>query len=94
VAEALRRSVRREVARSRRAERVARDLVTAAGEARQLAERLDSMTRRSFEIGRATSLELVQSATALRQAELALALREFEWVEARLDALLTEARCD
>jgi hypothetical protein len=51
------------------------------------------MTRRSIEIGRATSLELVQSAAALRQAELTLSLREFERLAAQVDALLTEARC-
>jgi outer membrane protein TolC len=93
-AEEVRRSARFEISRSRRAVSVAQSLVSVATEGRTLAERLDTMTRRSFEIGRATSLELVQSAVALRQAELALALRQFEWMQARLDALLTEARCD
>lgn len=93
-AEEVTRTARFEKSRSRRAVSVAESLVTVATEARTLAERLDTMTRRSFEIGRATSLELVQSAVALRQAELALALRQFEWMQARLDALLTEARCD
>jgi outer membrane protein TolC len=93
-AEEVKRSARFERSRSRRAVSVAESLVSVAAEARALAERLDAMTRRSFEIGRATSLELVQSAVALRQAELALALRQFEWIQARLDALLTEARCD
>lgn len=94
VSEEVRRTARFEMTRARRAVSVAESLVTVATEARTLAERLDTMTRRSFEIGRATSLELVQSAVALRQAELALALRQFEWMQARLDALLTEARCD
>lgn len=93
-AEDVRRSARFEISRARRAASVAESLVTVATESRDLASRLDTMTRRSFEIGRATSLELVQSAVALRQAELALALRQFEWMQARLDALLTEARCD
>jgi outer membrane protein TolC len=94
VAEQTRRNARFEISRARRAVAVAESLVTVAVEARALAERLDTMTRRSFEIGRATSLELVQSAVALRQAELTLALRQFELTQARLDALLTEARCD
>ena len=93
-AEEVKRTARFEMSRSRRAVGVAAALVEVATESRALAERLDTMTRRSFEIGRATSLELVQSAVALRQAELALALRQFELMQARLDALLTEARCD
>jgi outer membrane protein TolC len=94
IEESLRRSVVVEIARSRRGEQVAKLLMDAATDARDLAARTDTMTRRSFEIGRATSLELVQSAAVLRQAELTLALREFEWVQARLDAFLTEARCE
>ena len=93
-AEGLRRSVAVEVERARRAEDVAKALVTAAREARDLAEKTDELTRKSFQIGRATSLELVQSAAVLRQAELTLALREFEWVQARLDAFMTEAQCE
>ncbi|KFE63270.1 TolC family protein [Hyalangium minutum] len=92
--ERTRRDAQQEVARSRRGVEVAEALVKATAEARSLAEQTDQLTRRSFEIGRSTSLELVQSAAALRQAELALALREFELVQARLDAFLTEARCD
>jgi outer membrane protein TolC len=92
--ERTRRDVEFEVARARRGVEVAEALVRTAAEARSLAEQTDQLTRRSFEIGRSGSLELVQSAAALRQAELALALREFELVQARLDAFLTEARCD
>lgn len=92
--ERTRREVGLEVARTRRGVEVAEALVKTAAAARALAEQTDQLTRRSFEIGRASSLELVQSAAALRQAELALALREFELVQARLAAFLTEARCD
>jgi outer membrane protein TolC len=92
--ERTRRDVQQEIARARRGVEVAEALVKAATGARDLAEQTDQLTRRSFEIGRSTSLELVQSAAALRQAELSLALREFELVQARLDAFLTEARCD
>jgi outer membrane protein TolC len=92
--ERTRRDVEFEVARTRRGVEVAEALVKTAAEARSLAQQTDQLTRRSFEIGRSSSLELVQSAGALRQAELALALREFELVQARLDAFLTEARCD
>ena len=82
-----------EVDRARRAVGVAERLLVAAAEARSLAEKTDQLTRRSFEIGRATSLELVQTAVALRQADLTLATREYELVQARLDAVLTEATC-
>ncbi|HEY0095016.1 MAG TPA: TolC family protein [Archangium sp.] len=92
--ERTRRDVEVEVARARRSVEVAESLVKTASESRELSARTDQLTRRAFEVGRGSSLELVQSGAALRQAELALALREFELVQARLDAFLTEARCD
>ncbi|QSQ24600.1 TolC family protein [Pyxidicoccus parkwayensis] len=92
--ESARRDVEVEVAQARRGVEVAEALVKTAVESRDLAEKTDQLTRRAFEVGRGSSLELVQSAAALRQAELTLVLREFELVQARLDAFLTEARCD
>ncbi len=92
--ERTRRDVEVEVARARRSVEVAESLVKTAAESRELAARTDQLTRRAYEVGRGSSLELVQSGAALRQAELSLALREFELVQARLDAFLTEARCD
>lgn len=89
-----RRVAKIEVARSRRGDDVARDLVDAATQSRDLAARVETMTRKSFEIGRATSLELVQSASALRLADLTLTAREVELERARIDELLAEARCD
>lgn len=83
-----------EVSRAHRSVQVAEERLKTAMEARQLAERADQLTRRSFEIGRATSFELVQSASALRQADVSLAVREYEWVDARLSAFLTEATCE
>jgi hypothetical protein len=55
--------------------------------------RVDAMTRRSFEIGRATSLELVQSAGVLAAGRAHLALREAALIAAEVEAMLTEARC-
>jgi outer membrane protein TolC len=92
--ERTRRDVSIEVARARRNVAVAEALLKTAKDARALAVRTDEMTRRAFEVGRSSSLELVQSAVALRQADTTLAAREFDWVQARLDALLTEAKCD
>ncbi|WP_257979502.1 TolC family protein, partial [Corallococcus exiguus] len=92
--EANRRNVGVEVSRARRGVEVAEALLKTAAESVELADRTDRLTRRAFEVGRGGSLELVQSGAALRQAQLALVLREFELVQARLDAFLTEARCD
>ncbi|MBU8898631.1 TolC family protein [Corallococcus sp. H22C18031201] len=92
--ESARRDVEIEVARARRGVEVAEALVKTAVESRDLADRTDRLTRRAFEVGRGGSLDLVQSGAALRQADLTLVLREFELVQARLDAFLTEARCD
>ena len=92
--EATRRNVSVEVSRARRGVEVAEALLKTAAESLELADRTDRLTRRAFEVGRGGSLELVQSGAALRQAQLAVVLREFELVQARLDAFLTEARCD
>ena len=92
--EQARRDVSVEVARSRRAVEVAEALLKTAVEARELADDTDRLTRRAFEVGRGSSLELVQSGAALRRAELTEAVREFDLVQARLDAFLTEAQCN
>lgn len=93
-AEQHRRQVAIEVSRARRGVEVAENLLDAARDARTFASSTDELTQRSFEVGRATSLELVQSAVALRQADLALATSEYDFVRARLDAYLTEATCE
>lgn len=92
--EQARRDVTVEVAQSRRAVDVAEALLKTATEGRELADDTDRLTRRAFEVGRGSSLELVQSGAALRRAELTEAVREFELVQARLDAFLTEAQCN
>ncbi len=93
VAEATRRGVFLEEARVGRLEGSSAELLETARSARELAVEVDRLTRRMFEIGRASSFDLVQSAQALRQAELNLALREYQHVQARMDAFLTRARC-
>jgi len=92
--ESSRRQVAIEVARARRGASVAASLAASAARSRTLSAETDALTRRAFEVGRGSSLELVQTAAALRQADLALAAREFELVQARLTQLLTEASCD
>ncbi len=92
-AEATRRAADIDVVRSSRYEATARSLYETSVRSRALAAKADHLTRRSFEIGRVGSLELVQTANVLRQAELVLAAREFDWAQARLDSFLTAARC-
>ncbi len=92
--EATRRQVEVEVARARRGVSVAEALARTAQSARDKAAQLDQLTRRAFEVGSGSSLELVQSAALLRQADVTLATRELELVQARLDAFLTEASCN
>jgi outer membrane protein TolC len=91
---ALEREVSVEVAQARRAVEVARHTRDIAQRQRALAEESDRLTRRSFEVGTGTSLELVQSAGALRQAELELVVRDFQLQQAQVDAFLAEAACD
>jgi outer membrane protein TolC len=88
------RSATVEVSQAQRAVTVAQAARDIAARARKLAEETDRLTRRSFEVGTGTSLELVQSAGALRQAELQLVLREFQLQEAQVTAFLAEAACD
>ncbi|NOK01601.1 MULTISPECIES: TolC family protein [Myxococcus] len=90
----LERTASVEVLQARRAVEVAEAAVRIAGRGRALAEENDRLTRRSFEVGTGTSLELIQTASDLRQAELLLVVREFELEQARVAAFLTEAACD
>ena len=64
-----------------------------AEQSRKTAANIDAMTRKMFDAGLATSLELVVAASALREAEITLALREFDLVRARLDATMVLSRC-
>lgn len=90
----LERTASVEVLQARRAVQVAEAATRIAGRGRALAEENDRLTRRSFEVGTGTSLELIQTASDLRQAELLLVVREFELEQARVAAFLTEAACD
>lgn len=93
LAEATRRGASIEEQRAIRLESSSAALVETANQSLALAEDVDRLTRRMFEIGRASSFDLVLSAQALRQAQLNQVLREYQHVRARLDAFLTVARC-
>ncbi len=90
----LERNVTVEVAQARRGVDVAVSARDIASRERGLAEENDRLTRRAFEVGTGTSLELIQTAAALRQSELALVVREFELEQARVAAFLAEASCE
>ncbi|NVJ05011.1 TolC family protein [Myxococcus sp. AM001] len=90
----LERTASVEVLQARRAVQVADAAARIAGRGRALAEENDRLTRRSFEVGTGTSLELIQTAADLRQAELLLVVREFELEQARVAAFLAEAACE
>ncbi|MCP3169358.1 TolC family protein [Myxococcus qinghaiensis] len=90
----LERSVTVEVAQARRGVAVSQASRDISSQERVLAEENDRLTRRSFEVGTGTSLELIQTAAQLRQAELALVVREFQLEQARVEAFLAEAACD
>lgn len=82
-----------EIAQSRRGIGVAEERAKVAQEGRKLAEETDTLTRRAFQEGRGTSLELITAAQALREAEINLVLRQFDVVQARVQAVLAESTC-
>lgn len=92
--EQARRNASIEVRRTMRGVDVAEQSRKVAAQARDLAKETERLARVSFELGRGTSLELVDAARQLRQAEVQLALREFELVQAKLRALLALSNCD
>lgn len=92
--EQTRRNASIEVKRTLRGVDVAEQSRKVAEQSRVLAQETERLARVSFELGRGTSLELVDAARQLRQAEVQLALREFELVQAKLRALLALSNCD
>lgn len=92
--EQTRRNASIEVKRTIRGVEVAEQSRKVAEQARVLAQETERLARVSFELGRGTSLELVDAARQLRQAEVQLALREFEVVQSKLRALLALSNCD
>jgi multidrug efflux system outer membrane protein len=91
--EATRRAAAVQITQAQRGVTVAEDNRRVAGRARDLAAQLDHMTRRAYQEGRGTSLELTIAAQALSTADIQLAIRDFALVNARIFALLTLASC-
>jgi len=92
--EAKRRSITIEVEQARRSVQVAEQSLAVARRTAELAERNDALTRTAFQLGKGTtSFELVAAAVALQQARVQMAVQEFGLVNAKIQALLTMARC-
>jgi outer membrane protein TolC len=92
-AEGQARAARVEVERARRGISVAEQARQIALAAAQEAAHTDALTRKAFDAGLGTSLELVTAASALRQQQLTLALREYDVLRARVVALFALAEC-
>ncbi|MCU0687715.1 MAG: TolC family protein [Polyangiaceae bacterium] len=93
-AEATRRNASIEVTRSLRGVKVADDAQRVSQQTRDLARETDRLTRANFELGRGTSLDLVDAARRLRESEIQLAVREFEAIQAKITALLALSQCE
>jgi len=92
--EAKRRSITIEVQQASRSVQVAEQSLEVARKSAELAARNNALTRMSFQLGQGTtSFELVSASVALQQAQVQMAVQEFGLVNARLQALLTMARC-
>ncbi len=91
--EEMRRQAQVQVDQAARGVALAQHQRDVARTARDLAAQTDQLTRLAFESGQGTSLDLVVAAADLRQADITLALQEFALVRARIEALLTNARC-
>jgi outer membrane protein TolC len=92
--ESKRRTITIEVEQARRSVQVAEQSVEVARKSAELAQRNDALTRIAFQLGKGTtSFELVAAAVALQQAQVQLAVQEFNLVNARIQALMTMARC-
>ncbi|MBI5533751.1 MAG: TolC family protein [Deltaproteobacteria bacterium] len=91
--EASRRTALIDVVQAKRAVEVTESQLQVARQTRDLAKQQERLARISFEIGKATSFELVDAGRQLRSAEINLAVAEFNVVQARIAAYLALAEC-
>ena len=87
------RSGRVDVERAKRGVAVAQKARDIASASFEQAAKTDALTRRAFDAGLGTSLELVTAASSLRQQQLNLALREYDVIRAQVIALFALADC-
>jgi outer membrane protein TolC len=93
--DATQRTATIEVRQAERGMRVAEESMKLAQATRDLAKRTVELTQQAFDEGAPgiTSFELVDSARVLRETELTLAVREFEYVRAKITALVAARNC-
>jgi len=78
---------------AKRAVLVTQNALEVAIVTRDLAREQDRLARISFEIGKATSFELIDAGRLLRSAEISLAARELDVVQARIAAYMALSSC-
>lgn len=93
-ADATVRRARVELERAKRGIDVANQSRTHAEEALTQAELTDTLTKKAWDDGAGTSLELVTSASQLRAQRLSLALRDYDVLRARVVALFALSECN
>lgn len=90
---AARRQGQVDVERARRGVEVAQRSRELAAAALEHATRTETLTRKAFDAGLGTSLELVTAATSLRAQQLNVALKDYDVLRARVVALFSLAEC-
>jgi outer membrane protein TolC len=90
---AARRQGQVDVERAKRGVDVAQRSRELAAAALEHATRTETLTRKAFDAGLGTSLELVTAATSLRAQQLNLALKDYDVLRARVVALFALAEC-
>ncbi|MBL8912193.1 MAG: TolC family protein, partial [Archangium sp.] len=90
---AARRQGQVDVERARRGVEVAQRSRELAGAALEHATRTETLTRKAFDAGLGTSLELVTAASSLRAQQLNVALKDYDVLRARVVALFSLAEC-
>jgi outer membrane protein TolC len=66
---------------------------TVSASSRDLAKELAALTKHAYELGTATSFDLVNTEQTWRAAELDLVVKEFNVVQAKLSAVLAKSNC-
>jgi outer membrane protein TolC len=92
--DAVRRTASIELEQARRAIVVTESARQVAEQARALARESERLARLAFELGKATSFELIDAGQKLRSAEINLAVKELGVVQARIAAYLALASCE
>lgn len=90
---AVERSGTIDVARAQRSIEVTERARGIAAAALEQASKTDALTRKAYDAGLGTSLELVTAATALRSQQITLAIRDYDVLRARVVALFALANC-